>query len=742
MKGIRVDKPGNKPYLVTGHKMYMIGSQDGLFPERGEHLPYQMWGVWAPPVKVLNGLWLKVNGELAREAASYEQLPWGASFSYEGQDYSMERFQFIPQEEKGMILRVSLCNLSGGAQEYELSLGLQANLMPVWLAERAGIEDGKDRADFEEETGRLFFTDDKNPWTAVVSADRKLRLVEGARVPQERRENPLDCYCEVSCKLELAPGETGTVDFCLAFSEHSREEALKTLTVLAQDKERLWKEKQEIYEEIDRTAVLTLPGKSRWEEMYRWTKYINDWIIRKVDGVGCGVAAGYAEFPWWFGNDTNYIVPALLMQGEYEACKDTLRLVKERSIACNGNGRVVHEISSNGQVYYEGMTTETPQFADTVWMIYAWSGDRAFLEEMYDFCAEGMDWIEAMCEDGLPRGYGITEIAGLDCFCCDTALLTIRGFEILANMSEALGREEKAAAYRKKQQETWGIFQKEFYLPKLGIYGDMAAYKEEIIPRAETWKYTLRSFPITEEEAIMGESSCKKDKSPEDLAEKERLKKRMEGVVEEAKKMEEGDRKAFYLFGGHHSTIAMEFGYLKGEQGAAVFEALDRLHKKEQVTIENMMPIGLGRENMGYANVGNLAGILTNIERVAEGFGQVMPGATNEIYPEQGCFVQAWNSLATMWPYAACILGIRPDAGRKTVRLAPCVGEAVSGMSLANLKIGGESFDFSYQREGEADVIRVKRPSKDWTVELAEDWKAEFAGDGAAVTLIVEDEKA
>lgn len=731
MKGIRVDKPQSKPYLVTGHKMYMIGSQDGLFPERGEHLPYQMWGVWMPPVKVLNALWLKVNGQLADKAISYEQLPYGASFQYEEKGWKMERFQFIPQMEKGLILRVTLENPTAETKEYELSLGLMANLMPVWLAERAGVEDGKDSAVFEEETGRLFLMDDKNPWTAVVSSDRKLYLKDGAEVPVERRENPLDCYCEVAARMMAAAGEILTVDFYLAFSEHSREEALRTLEALEQGKETLLKEKQEIYEEIDRTAVLTLPGKPVWEEMYRWSKYINDWIIRKVDGIGSGAVAGYAEFPWWFGNDTNYIVPALLMQGEYEICKSTLRLIKERSIACNGNGRVVHEISSNGQVYYEGMTTETPQFADTVWTVYQWSGDREFLEEMYDFCVSGMEWIESICEDGLPRGYGITEIAGMDCFCCDTALLAIRGFEILSFMSAALGKEDKAGEYAKKQQDTWEIFQREFYLPQYGIYGDMAAYKEEIIPRAETWKYTLRSFPITEEEKIMGESSCKKDKSPEDAQEKERLKKRMEGVVEEAQKMEEGTRKAFYLFGGHHSTIAMELGYLMAQEGAAVFQALSKLWQKDNAAVENRMPIGSGREIMGFANVGNLDGILENIRWVAEGFGKGMPGATNEIYPEKGCFVQAWNSLSTMWPYAYAMFGIRPDADRKSVRLEPCLGEAVNGMTLTNLKIGGEGFDFSYECAGGEDRIRVKRPSKEWTVELAET--------GKHVILIVED---
>jgi hypothetical protein len=248
----------------------------------------------------------------------------------------------------------------------------------------------------------------------------------------------------------------------------------------------------------------------------------------------------------------------------------------------------------------------------------------------------------------------------------------------------------------------------------------MVATKEDILPRAETWKYTLHSFPITEEEMVMGESSCKKDKSPENAEEKARLRKRMEGVVEEAMNMEDGSRKAFYLFGFGHSSIPVEFRYLDKEQAEAIFDTLAALNQREKVTIENMMPIGVGREMIGLAKVKRLDGVLASIQKVAEGFSKVMPGATNEIYPEQGCFVQAWNSLATMWPYANSMFGIRPNAYQKKLVLDPCVGPEIDGMSLKNLLIGGEHFDMSYRRDGEWDVILVERPSEDWTIELAE----------------------
>lgn len=717
MNGIRVEKPTDKPYLNTGHRFYLIGGQDGSFPARGEHLPYEMWGIWMPPIKVLNGFWFFVDKEAADAAAEYEQLPYGSRFVFRKEgEWELERFQFVPQEEKGMVVEAVLKNLSGQDRRFSLDFGVWSHLMPVWLAERAGLCDGADSISFEAETGQLVLKDEKNPWEARIASTMDWRPAEQAVMPKscQRKENT--AYAQLTADIFLKRDESQKVTIWIAASERSFTEAEDTLKRLAAGSNLFLKEKTDFYHRLDETAVLSFPGKPDFEEMYCWTKYINDWIVRKVSDVGEGVVAGYAEFPWWFGNDTNYIAPALLMQGDYESCKSTLRLIRQKSESCNGNGRVVHEVSSNGIVYYEGMTTETPQFADTVWDVYRWSGDKQFLEEMYDFCVRGMAWIEENSVDGLPAGYGINEIAGLDCFCCDTALLAIRGFEILSYMAEELGKEQEAAQYRKKREESWMRFQNEFYMPEYGLYGDMVASKEDIIPRAETWKYTLRSFPITEEEKIMGESSCKQDKSPEDVREKARLKARMEKVIGQAEQMADGSRKAFYLFGFGQSSAPAEFGYLQDKEAKAVYLAQKKMAQQEQIAVGNMMPIGVGREIVSLGNMDSLPEILENIQKVSDGFGKVMPGATSEIYPEQGCFVQAWNSLATMWPYANSIFGIKPNAGKKYIRLKPCIGPQVNGISLKNLPIGGEGFDFSYA-ETEKE-IRVKIPSGEWKVEL------------------------
>ncbi|MDR0844670.1 MAG: hypothetical protein LBN71_05565, partial [Tannerella sp.] len=36
----------DKPYLTAGDKAYVIGTQDGLFPDMGGHLRGEMGGIW------------------------------------------------------------------------------------------------------------------------------------------------------------------------------------------------------------------------------------------------------------------------------------------------------------------------------------------------------------------------------------------------------------------------------------------------------------------------------------------------------------------------------------------------------------------------------------------------------------------------------------------------------------------------------------------------------------------------
>ena len=50
------------PYIAAGDRAYAIGAQDGGFPDMGWHVKGEMGGLWAHPIKLLDGFWLRVDG--------------------------------------------------------------------------------------------------------------------------------------------------------------------------------------------------------------------------------------------------------------------------------------------------------------------------------------------------------------------------------------------------------------------------------------------------------------------------------------------------------------------------------------------------------------------------------------------------------------------------------------------------------------------------------------------------------
>ena len=69
-------------YVAAGTGAYVIGAEDGTFPPIGWHITGQMGGVWAPPIKLLDGLWFSVGGHWLGSAAKYTTGPGFVRMSF------------------------------------------------------------------------------------------------------------------------------------------------------------------------------------------------------------------------------------------------------------------------------------------------------------------------------------------------------------------------------------------------------------------------------------------------------------------------------------------------------------------------------------------------------------------------------------------------------------------------------------------------------------------------------------
>src|SRR5204863_9681977 len=106
-----------------------------------------------------------------------------------------------------------------------------------------------------------------------------------------------------------------------------------------------------------------------------------------------GLSAGAPDYPWWFGCDNEYALQGVLATGQHELARSTIMLLKKISDKTNGNGRIIHEASTNGAVYNPGNTNETAQFVSLVRDYYMWTGDRETTEKLFPDIRKSIRWL-------------------------------------------------------------------------------------------------------------------------------------------------------------------------------------------------------------------------------------------------------------------------------------------------------------------------------------------------------------
>jgi hypothetical protein len=69
--------------------------------------------------------------------------------------------------------------------------------------------------------------------------------------------------------------------------------------------------------------------------------------------------------------------------GQNELTLQSIELIHLLSIKANKNGRIVHEVSTNGVVFNPGNLNETAQFSSLIWTAYKWTGDKNLIKIYY-----------------------------------------------------------------------------------------------------------------------------------------------------------------------------------------------------------------------------------------------------------------------------------------------------------------------------------------------------------------------
>ena len=703
-----------RPYATAGDRAYLIGTQDGDFPDMGGHLQGEMGGLWMHPIKLIDGFWAEVEDvatkqhvELSR-SVEFINYPYGNRFRYAPvlDGIEIERFQFSPEGQPGVVVRYTIRNATARPRRLRVRLSVNPDLRPVWFSERLGIIDARDTVSWSPSNDFFVARDTEHPWFCVWGAVNSTGAQSVAHPPRVLTRGA-GATIASRYGISLEPHGTSILTFVFAGSTTNRDAAVRAYRYLAEHRVALEKKNVAHYAHLIDRARIRIPDQ-RLQEVYNWSRVNMEWLVRSVPGIGRGLSAGLMEYPWWFGTET-YSLQALAATGDFDLAKDDLRLLNTQSMKANGNGRIVHEVTTNGGVVNHGNTQETAQFIMTVGKVVDWSGDMRFAREMYPAMTHGIDWLLTDMDqnrDLFPEGYGITEILGLNSEVIDVAVYTQQALEATAHISTILGKADAARHYEQLASELESRINRKLWLEGEHSYGDFYGSAAQAVSTAEG---SVKQIELKGTANLTRRDSTL-------IHYYEQLAKKYAAMPDTSR--------AWLTNENWVITTPMEVGIAPR---ARAIEALDEIRRANvgaygpylsAVDRQAMMTISTGAQAVSEGNYGRSDEALWYMDRIVETFNRALPGSMSEMMPDDGCFTIAWTSYGIVIPIIQQFFGIRPDALHKSVVFEPHLPTGWENVSVEDLPVGANTISFSRAKSARGIEYGIDAKEGGWNFVL------------------------
>lgn len=756
------DRLNDRRYVAAGTRAYVVGTQAGRFPAMGWHTRGEMGGVWSPPLKLLDGVWFGVDGEWFGPATRFESGYGYVSMDLpapEGRDLSVRRIDFAPDGRRAAAFGLEFT--AGDADEsFALDVAAHSELLSAYpwgfttpSAEEFNLEDSVafdgDRLVFRErgtppvENGRA------HDWAAVVGTARSPashETGESFRGPQDpatvcpaEGEAPERCDDtgfgkgkggRLGYEVAVPANSTETVWFVVAGAEDGPESAHAEFDRVADDPRGLLESKVEGRMDLRERTRLDLPGDRRLQRSIDWSKQnladsvqaARNLSLRDVEEGEAYpepagtvesvrfVGAGFPDYPWLFATDGEYTAFANVAVGQFEPIEDHLRALRDVSQILNdGSGKVVHEVVTTGDVYFgtnddPGNVDETAKFPSAVALVWRWTGDDEFRDEMYDFARANMEYVvEETSEDGdvWPEGLGNVEREGMGEEKLDVSVYAIRGFYDLADMARSRGDGETAAWALRTADRMARRFEGAWWTPDVPQHADSLTGPNNRQVYQRHWiSVTPMEVELTRDgERQFGLADESNGNAALDLRETECY----SGVGDDA------DGEARRNEGLYHT----------GGPGCDPAES-DRPPERSIFTL-NTAVMAVGEGNYGRLGPDRQRRYLDANAKLQLPNPDEQPGAMPEIAPspnygrsidlpfvERAMVLQAWGAYGTTWPVVHQHLGVRPDLGRGRLAVVPQVPPDVPRVAGENVRLGDGSVAVTASADGDAYRTTVR----------------------------------
>ncbi|MFT4736967.1 MAG: hypothetical protein ACI92W_001076 [Paraglaciecola sp.] len=707
------------PYVAAGDRVYIVGHQDGTFPDLGWHVQNEMGGIWDHPIKLMDGYTLSIgiDGEAAEclpPAETFVNFPIGNQHTYPlVSGLLIDRFQIVPDGVEGVVIEYQIENNTDQAKDVVLQFGSMIDLRPVWLAERQKILDGKDIFYYDMEQQLIHAKDSLNPWFLTISSDFPIKHVTAGIGCQPHAGNGIDAM--MTQEFSIDAGSIQPVRYFVAGSYQSSAEATTTNQLLKSSYGNLISAKTRRYEQLQQRNTLVTDDDGI-NQMYEWVRYNTDWLMRDVPEVGRGLSAGIPDYPWWFGTDNGYAIEGMLAYGMLEEAVSTIDLITRLSDDANDNsGQIMHEASTNGVVFNPGNLNTTPKFIHAMWQTYRWVGSDSLLIDYWPIAQRGVEWIEHQDKDGngYPDGPGMMEIDGLHTEMIDVIAYLEQGYRAAAYLAYAVGETVMADIYLRKSALLIKKINSEWWVEDFQSFADFRSDHKQAVELIEA--------------AIVRSDTINKPWSVEEL----------QSTLLEIKGNPTKETSGYVV---HHNWVVntpMETGSADSEKALLALgtaqkyqnrfgmfvTGIDRDEAQEQATqwkafsyVGAVMTLPTGVQAIAAANYGQVDLAYAYLKNLENSFSYALPGSMYEVSPDFGMIAQAWNAYAVAVPVVMHFFGIQPDAANKTVRVKLNLPSQWETASLERVRIGENQLTIRFELIGGKRNVTLIQTVADWKI--------------------------
>jgi hypothetical protein len=701
-------------FVAAGTQAYVVGVEDGTFPPIGWHTTGQMGGVFTPPVKLLDGLWFGLSGNWLDSATTYTTGPGFVRMTFPVTDGVQPTLtEFAPDGMSAALFGLTLVPVNGSAATVAVTADAHSEVSATypWQSTTPTWAQFNNQNTVSAANGVITFNQQKTPWYAEVgsaTAPSGTATGSGFWGPTSASDQAVFGTKGEGGQLTwnlAVPASGRTLWLGVSGSQNGSASAAQTLQSALANPASLLQSKITERDGVAAQTSLQVPD-SGVQQALLWSKLNLADLNRTIYNAAIrdtkagtvypaplatisklsAIDAAYPDYAEYFGTDGAYSTYGLAVSGQWETAENWLNAMRTVSeIENGGTGKVVHEVTATGAVYYgdtsdPGDINETAQFAIAADLTWRWSGDNAVLADNYKFIDEGEHYLASLATGPghlWPVGDGIVENTSLGDEGLDVASETINALGALHDMAVAMHDSATASWAAQREHAMLNAFN-QWWIKSQNLYADS----------------------MCSAASSAAGSSC--------TAAGQQLQQRWWTSVAPM------EQDIAPVANADAALNQLETPTFTGSCGLYV----DGVGGPSGTSGQTCYLVNTGALAVGEANYGRLPQAITDMDKVASQLTVEMPGSLPELaasaqynpfeaFTSRANVMQAWSGYGLLWTVVNDLLGVTPNAPADSVAVVPEVPSSWPVMSVGNLHVGTSTLAETATRHGAAYRTQV-----------------------------------